>query len=291
MVLLKRIAVFFVFSVSVVSVFGQTPGIVKKDLLFQSDILKERVAYNLYLPVNYSKTKTYPVIFYLHWFGGNQNSSNDFINKIDSLISEKKFQEIIIIAPDAKNTWYLDDFAGKYKYSAMFINEFIPFVRKQLSIAQTPEKNIVIGASMGGFGALRFSMLRPDLFGVCVSFMAGISTKEQIIQDNNEDYVKYHQNLYGQNLKGKARVSHHFVAVNPLYIAAKSKSEDLKKVKWYIQSCDDDYHSLGNAELHSVFHRKQIKHEFRVIDGSHDGECVNQSMDEALNFIKNSITN
>lgn len=284
-----KITALFIFSAAAFSAYGQPKRTIQENFLFKSEILRESVRYNVYLPANYSETKTYPVIYYLHWFDGDNNTSRDFINRIDQLISEEKFPEVVIVAPDAKRTWYIDDWAGKYKYSTMFIKEFVPFVKKQYSIAKTPADTVITGTSMGGFGALRFSMLYPDEFGVCVSFMAGISTKEQIVRDNDDDYVKYHQNLYGENLKGAKRVNKHFVAVNPLYIAENAKPDDLKRVKWYLQSCDDDYHLLGNSELSFVFHKKQIKYEFRVTDGSHDGECVKNSLDDALSFIKNSI--
>ncbi len=48
--------------------------------------------------------------------------------------------------------------------------------------------------------------------------------------------------------------------------------------------------TLPNAELHIIFNKLNIKHEFRILDGGHDGGCVNRSMDEALEFIKTNIT-
>mgnify|MGYP000347197313 CR=1 FL=1 len=79
------------------------------------------------------------------------------------------------------------------------------------AIDSNNDKASVMGVSMGGFGALRFTMLHPDEFGICVSFMAGISTKEQISQDSKEAYNKYHHMLYGENLKPEERANEFFI--------------------------------------------------------------------------------
>ncbi|THU32991.1 hypothetical protein FAM09_26470 [Niastella caeni] len=260
-----------------------------KDLTFKSKILNEDIKYDIYLPPQYDTTKKYPCIYYLHCFGADNHLSSHFTREVDSLIKLKQFPEVIIVSPFAKNSWYLDDYSGKYKYSSMFINEYLPFIKKQYSIFTEPSKTVITGFSMGGFGALRFTMLYPEYFGICVSFMAGMSTKEQICQDSDADYAFFHQKIYGDNLKTTERANKYFVDNNPLYIAEIVNTEILRKSKWYIQSCDDDYHSLGNVELHAVFHKKGVKHEFRVNDGSHDGNCVNRSMQDALRFIKSSI--
>jgi enterochelin esterase-like enzyme len=264
-------------------------GELKKNLTHKSEILGRDVLYNVYLPPGYSTENDYPVLFFLHWFGGDNNSANSWAKNIDSLITIKEFPEIIIIAPDAKITWYIDDYRGSNKYSSMFIEEFLPLMNENYSLCKLPKNRAVMGSSMGGFGALRFTMLYPDQFGICISFMSGISTKEQIISDNDEDYKTYHQNLYGENLKGDARVNEHFIKNNPLYIAEKLDLSVLTNTKWYIQTCDDDYHSLPNAELHALFHKRNVKHEFRVNNGVHDGDCVRSTYWDSLNFLKESI--
>lgn len=270
-------------------VWGQG-GQMIKNKVFKSSILDKNVLYNIYLPPDYGTTKYFPVIYYLHGFGGDNNSSNSFMQMIDSLIINNNFPKTIIIAPDGKKSWYIDDYAGNFKYSTMFIQGFIPFAKKMYSINNNVSKSTIMGVSMGGFGALRFTMLYPNEFGTCVSFMAGISTKKQICQDSEEDYQTFHQDLYGKDLKPSERASEFFVKNNPLYIAQKVDVKNLKSKKWYIQACDNDYHSLSNAELHIIFHQLNIKHEFRILDGGHDGDCVNRSMEEALEFIKANIT-
>lgn len=268
--------------------FGQEGQIIKNQVI-KSSVLNEDVYYNIFLPANYNEARNYPVIYYLHWFGGDHHSSDRFMETVDSLINEKEFPETIIIAPDGKTSWYIDDYAGKFNYSTMFVQEFLPYVKGLYTIDKHPDKTTIMGISMGGFGALRFMMLYPDAFGIVVSFMAGISTKEQICQDSDEDYEMFHHQLYGESLKPADRANDFFMNNNPLYIAQNADAEMLRGKKWYIQVCDGDYHSLPNAELHAVFHKLNIKHEFRVSDGAHDGNCVDSNMNEAIEFIRVNV--
>ena len=245
--------------------FGQN-GRIFENQIIQSKVLNREVKYNIYLPPNYDSIKTYPTIYFLHGFGGNNNSPHfkGIIKEIDSLIIKGSYQETIIISPNAGKSWYIDDYAGKEKYATMFISEFIPEMKARYALTKSSQKTVVMGLSMGGFGALRFTMLNPEEFGICVSFMGAISTKKQMVEDLEKYYQRFHAHLYGENLTPKERTNEVYVNNNALYIAEKVDVKILKSKKWYIQTCDDDFHSLPNAELHILFSQKNIEHEFRV---------------------------
>ena len=273
-----------------ISIFSQN-GKVFENQIIQSKVLNKEVKYSIYLPPDYDSIKTYPTIYFLHGFGGNNNSPHfkGIIKQIDSLIIEGSFPETIIISPNAGKSWYIDDYAGKEKYATMFITEFIPEMKKQYALTKSSQKTVVMGLSMGGFGALRFTMLNPEEFGICVSFMGAISTKKQMIEDLEKYYQRFHAHLYGENLSPKERTNEVYVNNNPLYIAEKIDVEILNDKKWYIQTCDDDFHSLPNSELHILFHQKKIEHEFRVTNGKHNKTCVDNSMLDALDYIKTNL--
>ena len=285
----KNLLIVVIFFISI-SIFSQN-GEVFEDQTIKSEVLNRDVKYNIYLPPNYDTTKTYPTIYFLHGFGGNNNSPyiKNLIKRIDSLIINDTFPETIIIIPNARKSWYIDDYAGKEKYATMFISEFIPEMKKRYALTKSTQQTAVMGLSMGGFGALRFTMLNPEEFGICVSFMGAISTKKQMVEDLEKYYQRFHAHLYGENLSPKERINKVYVNNNALYIAEKVDVEILKSKKWYIQTCDDDFHSLPNAKLHILFHQKNIEHEFRVTNGKHNKTCVDNSIPDALEFIKSNL--
>lgn len=264
-------------------------GNILKDQSFASQILNKDVEYTIYLPPSHETNKDLPILYFLHYFGGNHNSSIGLMKMVDSMIINDDYPEMIIVTPNAKKTWYLDNADGSTNYASMFMKEFKPFIEKTYPATKEATQTIISGSSMGGFGAIRFTLLHPEQFGVCVGFQSAMDTKEQFISMPEEDYATYHESVHGIKKSKEERFTDFFIENNPLYIAESMSAETLNSVKWYIQCCDDDYHSLPNAELHILFFKKKVNHEFRVVDGEHGGPCVLCSLEEALDFMKTSL--
>jgi enterochelin esterase-like enzyme len=285
----KRSALTMVLLFTSILFYAQN-GTTYENQIFKSEILSKDVKYNIYLPLDYNKSKELPVLYYLHGFGGNHFSSSKFTKTIDSLISNHDFPEVIIISPHTEKTWYMDNADGTVKYSSMFIKEFIPFIKEKYAVTDDAKKTIIAGNSMGGFGAMRFSMLYPDIFGICIGFQAAIDTDYQFKNQAESDYQKFHEHIYGKKETKEAYINEFFYENQPLYMAQKLSTEELNKVKWYIQCCDNDYHSVPNAELHIVFRNKKVDHEYRVSNGKHSKKCVDNSFQDALGFLKKNLS-
>ena len=156
---MKKRAVLTMILLFISSQFYGQEGFTLENQIFKSEILSKDVKYNIYLPSDYEQLNDLPVLYYLHGFGGNHFSSSNFTSVIDSLINNHNFPKLIIISPRTDKTWYMDNADGTVMYSSMFINEFIPFIKKKYAVTNNPKKIIIAGNSMGGFGAMRFAML------------------------------------------------------------------------------------------------------------------------------------
>ena len=56
---------------------------------FYSESLNEQRNYTIYLPEGYyDSDDTYPVVYFLHGFGGDNNSYNSFHSSLNSLASD-----------------------------------------------------------------------------------------------------------------------------------------------------------------------------------------------------------
>jgi S-formylglutathione hydrolase FrmB len=142
---------------------------------------------------------------------------------------------------------------------------------------------------MGGYGTLIYALHHPDMFAAAVPFSAGIHTDNEIINMTEERYNKWYAPLYGENKKGKDRLTAHWYKNNVLACIKNMPEEDKDKVRFYIDCGDDDFLYEGNSELHILMRDLDIPHEYRVRDGAHNWTYWRTGIKDALRFIGDSF--
>jgi len=138
---------------------------------------------NVILPPNYSTDKKYPVLYYLHGIMGNEDSmlSNSMGSKNMpvNLFKEGKAKEMILVLPDeyapppgkaVEPGLTQAYFEGYDNFIHDLVDEIMPFMEKNYSIATGRDNTAVAGFSFGGRTALYIGYTRPDLFGYVGAF-------------------------------------------------------------------------------------------------------------------------
>src|SRR5271166_1032798 len=136
--------------------------------VINSAILERSVRYCAFLPASFDedKTRRYPVLYYLHGLGDNEQSLLNLggWDVISDLRRQGKIGDFIVLAPSAGRTFYLNSENGKIRYEDFFLKEFIPQMEKKYRAQSTHATRGITGVSMGGYGALRFAFKYPDQF-------------------------------------------------------------------------------------------------------------------------------
>lgn len=150
-----------------ISVAGQ--GRIDSSGTHYSRILDRNMAYTVYLPVNYGNVeKQYPVLFLLHGMFGNDGywvNSLNFKKPIDSLISAGQAEEMVIVMPDGlKDAFYINDYWDTLSWEDYFMKELIPEIDKKFTVRQDKKGRAIGGLSMGGYGALYYGFMYPEMF-------------------------------------------------------------------------------------------------------------------------------
>ncbi len=264
-------------------------GKVFESLIFKSKIVNYPVRYSVYLPADYdSSQRSYPIVYLLHGFGDDETGWIQFGEApeiADKGIDEGAFPSCILIIPDGKVSWYCNGADGKDKWEDMFISELIPFVEKEYRIRAKKEFRAIAGLSMGGYGALMLTLRNPELFSSCVALSSGTFSDEEIINQSDEQYNNYFKNIYGENLKGDARLTDTWKAHSPLHLIHSVPADKLKGIRFYIDCGDDDFLYKGNSLLHIGMRDLNIQHEYRVRNGSHSWSYWRTGLFDGLRFI------
>ena len=104
------------------------------------------------------------MLYLLH---GNRGEARDFTDEAhvretaDDLIRRGEIPPALIVMPDAGSSWYVD---RRERMETAFLEDLLPEVERSLPALGSRRGRVIAGVSMGGYGALRFVLERPDLF-------------------------------------------------------------------------------------------------------------------------------
>ncbi|HMH34109.1 MAG TPA: alpha/beta hydrolase-fold protein [Puia sp.] len=273
--------------------FGQPAGKVIEQKTVRSSILGKEVKYTIYLPADYDLSqRNYPVVYLLHGYSDDNTGWLQFgeINRYaDKAIADGIIPPMIIVMPNGDSSWYINSYDGKEKYEDFFVKEFMPSIEKTYHIKAEKRFRGIAGLSMGGFGTLIYALKYPELFAAAAPLSAAVFDDNAMIGMPDKNYETTFGQLYGRGLKDKDRLNQIWYGNSILKIVETKSTDDLKKVRYWIDCGDDDFLTKGNCLLHIALSEKHVPHEYRVRDGAHNWTYWRTGITDALQFIGTSF--
>ena len=147
--------------------FIEVKGSVVRDITIDSQILGTQMKYSVYLPEGYDGQTTLPVLYMLHGYGDDQNSwldKGDLAALTSNAITNGEVGKMVVITPDAKQTFYCNGYQDGMAYEDYFFQELIPAVETMFNVGKDKSKRAVGGLSMGGYGTLYYAVKHPEMF-------------------------------------------------------------------------------------------------------------------------------
>jgi len=255
--------------------------------VIQSAILARPVRYCAFLPPSFDqdKTRRYPVLYYLHGLGDNEQSLLNLggWDVISELRRQGKIGDFIVLAPSAGRTFYLNSENGKVRYDDFFIKEFMPQMEKKYRAEATRATRGITGVSMGGYGALRFAFKYPDQFAAVSAQIPALIS--QLPQDLYSGSSGSPGSLMG-DVFGSPFDRAYFERNNVFYFARADSAASLKRMKIYFDVGDNDDYGFeqGAQQLHQLLTSRGIPSEFHIYPGRHDPQFVIRHFGEVMQF-------
>jgi len=136
----------------------------------------ECVAYTPYGFIQ-GASRRYPVLYLLHGSGGTAASWDEFWPVLDALIERGDIPPAMAIAPVTGNSYWVDSI----RYGAVetaIVRDLAPAIEAAYPVATEREGRLLVGYSMGGYGALRYALRYPETFGGAVLLSPAIQDGE-----------------------------------------------------------------------------------------------------------------
>lgn len=156
--------------------YGQ--GTVVDDSFFSSALDTTRFV-DVYLPEGYDpddSTVKYPVIYFLHGAGGNQDGYGFILGILDALIGNQTIEPVIVVKPDGSIAPYEGSMYTNSELYGQFedyiVKDLIDFIDTHYNTIATPDKRCIMGHSMGAYGAMKLALKHPEIYR-CVAAHSG----------------------------------------------------------------------------------------------------------------------
>ncbi len=251
--------------------------------VYYSHALKKTTQLSVLLPEN-DKAKgeagrtgmrKYKTLYLLHGLSGDYT---DWMRKTSIERYADKYK-IAVVMPDVGRSWYTDTAYGA-KYLT-FITEELPKVCRGYfkGMSDKPEDNIIIGLSMGGYGAFKAALSHPGQYGYCASLSGSLDiTREGRNQMPDEwraifDFTQKD----ASELKG---TDHDLFALVKKRVAEKAPFP-----KTYFWCGRDDVCVRKNRELHALFDSLSVPHLYEESEGDHSWKWWDLHIQDALAYL------
>jgi S-formylglutathione hydrolase FrmB len=245
------------------------------------------VRYCAFLPAGFDQEKThrYPVLYYLHGLGDNEQSllNSGGWDLVTELRRQGKVGDFIILAPSAGHTFYINSENGKLRYEDFFMKEFMPQMEKKYRAEATRATRGITGVSMGGYGALRFAFKYPNDFAAVSAQMPALIPR--LPQNLSSGAPGSPGSLLG-DVFGTPFNRSYFDANNVFHFASTDSAAALKQMKIYFNVGDNDDYGFdqGAQELDRLLKSRGIPHEFHMYPGRHSAEFVVRYFPDVIEF-------
>jgi len=271
---------------------------------FHSPTLGRNLDYLVALPADYetAKERQYPVLYLLHGRGDNLQAWVKVAPELRRLAKEGRIPPVIAIMPDASSSrragYYIDSkFTGSQspalpsgeKTETAFTQDLIAHVDATYRTSAERGGRIVAGYSMGGYGALRYALAHPKLFGAAIVLSPAVYVPSPPTDSSAREF--------GAFGKGAAAFDDEtYTALNYPALLAGFAAQGLP-LAMFIGVGDDEMAHAGAREaehdldfeahrLYSGVRRVPgLRAELRVTDGGHNWRTWRPLFLEGLEFV------
>ncbi len=279
----------------------QSEGVIQSRTFISAHLGKE-LTYQLYLPPGFDAAGTtrYPAVYLLHGRGDKMTAWTTIKPELDRMIAEGRIPAVIAIMPDAPSSrragYYIDcRFTGTDKLPAgeavesAFTQDLVAHVDTSYPTKADRLGRIIVGYSMGGYGALRYALVHPELFGAAIVLSPAVYFPRPPPDSSTREFGAFGRGA--QLFDNAIYTAKNYPAVIPAFVAT-----GLPLVMFI--AVGDDEHANANPfeashdldyEAHTLYNQirrvPKITAQLRVVDGGHNWNTWRPTFVEGVQYV------
>ena len=249
-------------------------GVTVHDVVFKSAALERDSKYRILLPNGYAEsTHRYPVLYLLHGvFGCSENWET-----LTNLSKYASSTELIIVMPDAGNSWYVNSYCNrKHRFEDLIIQDLMPEVEARWRTLRSSHRRAIAGLSMGGYGAFRFAIKYPDTFSVAASISGAFNGPRDL--DSRRDDLRDDLSAAFGPPESRNRAGNDLFELFP-----KADRESLPY--FYLDCGTGDEFCEVNRRFAALLCSAKVRYEYHELSGAHSWKYWDQRIAAVLPMI------
>ena len=236
-----------------------------------SQAMGRKMEYAAYVPRGLPEGKRVPLVLFLHGGGDDPNAFDEVElgQALDAEVSAGRLPPFVLVLPDGEFGFWENWYDGSFRYADWVLDDLLPYVYGTLPVRRCPDTCVVMGVSMGGHGALRFALRRPEVFDAVAAISAPIFNTDQMIDFGSRFVAKFlfqSRRVFGPaNEAERERIER-----DDLYLRW-SSPEDVDGLELFFAWGSGDREGIISANESFTKHLDEngIPHESIVYDGQH----------------------
>lgn len=244
-----------------------------------SKILNMDTGITVVTPNQMKENELYNVVYLLHGLCGNHQTWLDY----SMLATYASVGQSIYIMPEVSRSFYTDMKYG-LKYLTYVTEELLQICQSIFNIASDREHTVIMGCSMGGYGALKCALFKPEQYGICCAFSSSClfiqeglenlrnhSMRQNYIDNFGKELIQDFQAIFGENFEYR-------------------KEDDILELMKHIDCLPQIYLTCGKQDMfyqdHIRFCKKldqlHVSYEFEQWEAQHDFVYFNDALKKAI---------
>lgn len=249
-----------------------------------SKTLEMETGLTVVAPNEYREDGGYKVVYLLHGLCGNNASWTDY----SMLAAYAAKGSTVYVLPEVARSFYADMKQG-FRYFTYVTDELPAICRSLFNISSAREDTGVAGCSMGGYGALRCALSRPEAYGMCAAFSSSClflreGMEEMRAKGMGPDILaKYGPQLptdfacaFGRDLEWSPEI-------DLLALAGKAKEKGTMP-KLYAACGDSDFFRPDNAKFAGEMRQLGFNLAYEEWEGGHSFFFFDQALKKAVEY-------
>lgn len=240
----------------------------------KSVALSQGVCVNVLLPEK-AEGATFKTLWLLH----GRSDDHSMWMRYTSVERYAKGHGLAVVMPCVDRSWYTDTAYGKKYFT--YVTQELPEKMAYYFRGYSPEKenNLIIGLSMGGYGALKAALTCPEKYSFCASLSGALD----ITRKNRPYDLDEWRSVFGFELRSAAELEG---TKHDLFAIAKEAKEPPEIYMW----CGTEDRLLDiNKSFSSHLSDLGIAHTFESSEGDHSWKYWDMHLKSALDFWEKSI--